>query len=197
MATLTKKGKEARQALIKGINELSELVSLTLGPLGNNIAIAKRWGPPCVINDGVTNAKSIIPQNPFENMGAELVKEAASKTNDNAGDGSTTATILAASIVNEGNTKIEEGANPMILKKGIEEAVSIVVDEIKKQAKPITNKEETAAIASISAASPEIGKLIAEAIEKLGNNGVVTVEESAGLTTEVIYKEGMEFDKGY
>lgn len=197
MATLTLKGQEARDALIKGINELADVVTVTFGPKGQNVAVDKRWAPPNIIHDGVSVAKAIFPKDPFEAMGAELVKIAAEKTNDVAGDGTTTSILLAQAIINKGNEKIKKGANPMTIKKGIELAVSVLVDEIKSHAKTIKDKTEIAQIATISAADPDIGKLIAEALEKVGKEGVVTVEEGTSLKTEIHYKEGMEFDKGY
>lgn len=187
----------AREKLLKGVNTLTEAVATTLGPKGRNVAIDKKWGAPNVVHDGVTVAKEIDLEDPFENMGAQLLKEAASKTNDVAGDGTTTATILAQAIVSEGLKNIQAGANPMILKKGIEKAVTALVEELRKISKKVTTQEEVAQVATISAADSQIGNLIAEALQKVGQDGVVTVEE--GKTTEmtVDYKEGMEFDKGF
>jgi len=192
-----KYGDEARQALLAGINAVSKAVVTTLGPKGRNVAIDKKWGAPSVIHDGVTVAKDIELSDPFENMGAQLVKEASSKTNDVAGDGTTTSTLLASYISQLGMKNITAGANPMIVKKGIEKAVDVVVSELKKQAKPIKSQEEIAQVAMVSAGDAEIGKKIAEALEKVGRDGVVTVEEGKGLEIEIDYKEGMEFDKGY
>lgn len=188
---------DARKKLLDGVNKLANAVATTLGPKGRNVAIDKKWGAPNVIHDGVTVAKEIELEDPFENMGAQLIKEAASKTNDIAGDGTTTATVIAQAIVEEGLKNIAAGANPMILKKGIEKAVEEVVTQLKKSAKKVTGKEDYAQIATISAADETIGKLIAEALDKVGGDGVVTVEESQGLETNVEYKEGMEFDRGY
>ncbi len=188
---------EAREKLKKGVDKLARAVVTTLGPKGRNVAIDKKWGSPNVVHDGVTVAKEIELEDPFENMGAQLVQEAASKTNDVAGDGTTTATLLAQQIIVEGLRSITAGANPMLLKRGIEEATRDVVDEIKRVAKPIKTKEEKAQIATISAQDPEIGNLIADAFEKVGDDGVITVEEGKGLETTVEYKEGMVIDKGF
>lgn len=188
---------EAREKLKKGVDKLARAVVTTLGPKGRNVALDKKWGAPSVVHDGVTIAKEIELEDPFENMGAQLVQEAASKTNDVAGDGTTTATLLAASIVNQGLKNITAGANPMELKKGIEKGVDLVAEEIKKIAKPVKTREEKVQIATISAADPEIGETIAAAFEKVGDDGVITVEEGKGLKTEVEYKEGMLIDKGY
>lgn len=197
MAHLIKRHQEARDALIKGINELADTVTITLGPKGHNVAIDKRWSAPNVVHDGATVAKAITLKDPFENMGAEMLKEAATKTADLAGDGTTTATLLAQAIINAGNEEIKKGANGMTLQKGINKAVTIIVDEIKKSAKKLNTKEETAAIATISAANADLGKIIADAIEHVGKRGVVAVEAGVKNTTEVTYKEGMEFDHGY
>jgi len=197
MAKQIKYSAEARQKLLEGVNKLTDAVSTTLGPKGRNVALDKKWGAPSVVHDGVTVAKEIELEDPFENMGASLIKEAASKTNDVCGDGTTTATILAAALVNEGIKNITAGANPMILKRGLEKGVELVVGDLKKQAKKVSGKEEIAQVATISAADSEIGSLIAEALERVGKDGVVTVEESKGLETAVEYKEGMEFDKGF
>ncbi|OGY30603.1 MAG: chaperonin GroL [Candidatus Woykebacteria bacterium RIFCSPLOWO2_01_FULL_41_12] len=188
---------EARKKLLTGINKLADAVATTLGPKGRNVALDKKWGAPNVVHDGVTVAKEIELEDPFENMGAQLIKEAASKTNDVAGDGTTTATILAQAISEEGLKNITAGANPMILKKGLEKGVDTAVESLKKSAKKVTNKDETTQVATISAADETIGSLIAEALEKVGKDGVVTVEESRGLDTNIEYKEGMEFDRGY
>lgn len=188
---------EARKKLKSGVDQLARAVVTTLGPKGRNVALDKKWGGPSVVHDGVTVAKEIELADPFENMGAALVKEAASKTNDVAGDGTTTATLLAQAVINEGMKNITAGANPMIVRRGLEKATEAVVEEIKKMAKPISAKAEKVQIATISAADSEIGKMIAEALERVGNEGVVTVEESKGLKMEVEYKEGMQLDKGY
>jgi chaperonin GroEL len=197
MAKQLKFSKEARQALLAGIDTVAKAVVTTLGPKGRNIALDKKWGAPNIVHDGVSVAKEIDLPDPFENMGAQLVKEAASKTNDNAGDGTTTSTLLAQVMTTLGMKKIEEGANPMIVKKGIESAVEAVVAELKKMAKPIKNNEEITQVATISAGDTEIGAKIAEALEKVGRDGVVTVEEGKGFTIDIEYKEGMEFDRGY
>lgn len=188
---------QAREKLLKGINVLTEAVASTLGPKGRNVAIDQKFGSPQVVHDGVTVAKEIELEDPFENMGAQLIKEAASKTNDVAGDGTTTATILAQAIVSEGLKNIQAGANPMILRRGINLAVSALVVELKKMSKQITTPQESQQVATISAQNEEIGRLIAEALQKVGRDGVVTVEEGKSLQMGVEYKEGMEFDKGY
>jgi chaperonin GroEL len=197
MAKQLKFGKDARAALVSGIDQLANAVSTTLGPKGRNVALDKKWGAPSVTHDGVTVAKEIELADPFENMGAQLVKEVASKTVDLVGDGTTTATVLAQAIVHAGMAAIEEGANPMILRSGIEKASSVVTDEVKKMAKPISTTAERAQVATNSAADQEIGQLIAESMEKVGADGVITVEEGQGLEMIVEYKEGMEFDRGY
>lgn len=197
MAKILKFDSEAREKLLKGINTLTEAVATTLGPKGRNVAIDKKWGAPNVVHDGVTVAKEIDLEDPFENMGAQLIKEAASKTNDVAGDGTTTATILSQAMVSEGLKNIQAGANPMILKKGIEKAVDALVLELAKMSKKITTTDETAQVATIAASDTAIGKLIAQSLEKVGKDGVVTVEEGKGLVMSVDYKEGMEFDKGF
>ncbi len=196
-AKILKFNQEAREKLLRGVNILTEAVATTLGPKGRNVAIDKKWGAPSVVHDGVTVAKEIELEDPFENMGAQLLKEAASKTNDVAGDGTTTATILAQAIVFEGLKNIQAGANPMVLKRGIEKAVSALVAELQKMSKKIVNKEEIAQVATISAADATIGNLIAEALQKVGKDGVVTVEEGKTMEMTVDYKEGMIFDKGY
>ena len=188
---------EARHALERGVNTLAEAVKVTLGPKGRNVVLDKKYGSPTITNDGVTIAKEIELKDPFENMGAQLAKEVATKTNDVAGDGTTTATILAQAMVREGLKNVAAGANPMILKKGIEKAVAAVVDEIKKISKPVDKKESIAQVAAISAADEEIGKLIAEAMEKVGKDGVITVEESKTMGTNLEVVEGMQFDRGY
>jgi chaperonin GroEL len=197
MAKQLKFSDEARQSLLKGIDVVAKAVVTTLGPKGRNIALDKKWGAPNIVHDGVSVAKEIELKDPFENMGAQLVKEAASKTNDVAGDGTTTATLLAQVITANGMKNVTAGANPMVLKKGIEKAVEATVTELKKIAKPIKNKEEIEQVATISAGDEEIGKTIAEALDKVGRDGVVTVEEGKGLTIDIEYKEGMEFDRGY
>ncbi|MBI4099834.1 chaperonin GroEL [Candidatus Microgenomates bacterium] len=197
MAKQLKFSEDARQALLTGVNKLAQAVVTTLGPKGRNVALDKKWGAPNVVHDGVTVAKEIELAEPFENMGAQLVKEAASKTGDVAGDGTTTATLLAQSIVNAGMKAITAGANPMILKNGLAKGVDAVVAEVQKMSKPIKGQGEIEQVATISAADSQIGKLIAEALNKVGKDGVVTVEEGKGLAMEIEYKEGMEFDKGF
>lgn len=188
---------EARHALERGVNTLADAVKVTLGPKGRNVVLDKKYGSPTITNDGVTIAKEIELQDPFENMGAQLAKEVATKTNDIAGDGTTTATLLAQAMVREGLKNVAAGANPMILKKGIEKAVASVVEEIKKISKPVDKKESISQVAAISAADEEIGKLIAEAMEKVGKDGVITVEESKTMGTNLEVVEGMQFDRGY
>jgi len=190
-------GDEARQSLVQGVNILAKAVITTLGPKGRNVALDKKWGAPAVVHDGVSVAKEIDLTDPFANMGAQLVKQAADKTNDAAGDGTTTATALAAAIVNHGMKNITAGGNPMAIKRGIDKGVEAIVAEIKKMSKPIKGHEEIAQVATISAGDESIGNKIAEALDKVGRDGVVTVEEGKGLTMEIEYKEGMEFDKGY
>lgn len=189
-------GQEAQQKLIEGVNKLAKAVVTTLGPKGRNVALDKKWGGPSVIHDGVTVAKEIELPDAFENMGAQMVKEAASKTNDVAGDGTTTATILAQSIINYGFKNVTAGANPMIMQSGLQQAVETVVGEIKKMAKPVKDGD-VAKVATISAQNSTIGTMIAEALNKVGKDGVVTVEEGRGVEMSIDYKEGMEFDKGY
>ena len=196
MAKQIKYGSEARQSLISGVNQLANAVVTTLGPKGRNVALDKKWGAPNVVHDGVTVAKEIELPDPFENMGAQMVKEAASKTNDTAGDGTTTATLLAQSIINIGFKNVTAGANPMILRVGMEKAVEAVVKEIKSMAKTVKSTDVTK-VATISAQDEKIGRLIADALLKVGKDGVVTVEEGRGLEMSIDYKEGMEFDKGY
>ena len=188
---------EARAKLKKGIDILADTVKITLGPKGRNVVLDKKWGAPTITNDGVTIAKEIDLKDPFENMGAQLVKEVATKTNDIAGDGTTTATVLAQALVHEGMRNVAAGANPMALKRGIEKGVEAVVGRIKELSTPVSGREQVAQVASISAADPEIGNLIAEVMDKVGKDGVVTVEESKGLKFETEYVEGMNFDRGY
>lgn len=197
MAKQLKYAEQAREKLKRGVNKVAKAVATTLGPKGRNVALDKKWGAPSVVHDGVTVAKEIDLKDPFENMGAQLVKEAASKTNDDTGDGTTTATILTKAIVEEGIKNITAGANPMILNKGVEKASETVVAEIKKRARPVKGKEEISQVATVASADSAIGDLIAEALEKVGKDGVVTVEEGKGLEVTIDYKEGMEFDKGY
>ena len=188
---------EARRALSRGVDALANAVKVTLGPKGRNVVLEKKFGAPTITNDGVTIARDIELEDHFENMGAQLVKEVATKTNDVAGDGTTTATLLAQAIVREGLKNVVAGANPMIIKKGIESAVAKLVDEIKNNAKKVEGKEAIAQVASISSSDAEIGQLIADAMEKVGNDGVITVEESKTMTTNLKVVEGMQFDRGY
>ena len=188
---------EARRSLKKGIDTLAMAVTTTLGPKGRNVALDKKFGAPTITHDGVTVAKEIELKDPYENMGAQLLKEAASKTNDIAGDGTTTATVLAQTIVNEGLKMVAAGANPMLLKHGIEAATEAIVASIKKQSVEVKDKRDIANVAAISAADTEIGELIAEVMDKVGKDGVITVEESKGLVFETEYVEGMQFDRGY
>lgn len=188
---------EARRALEKGVDALANAVKVTLGPKGRNVVLDKKFGAPAITNDGVTIARDIELEDPFENMGAQLVKEVATKTNDVAGDGTTTATLLAQAMIHEGMRNVAAGANPMILKKGIEKAVVALVNEIKNDAKPVEGKDAIAQVASISAGDEETGALIAEAMEKVGKDGVITVEESKGMQTNLSVVEGMQFDRGY
>jgi chaperonin GroEL len=191
-------GEEARRRLKRGIDILANAVGTTLGPKGRNVALDKKWGAPTITHDGVTVAKEIELPDPYENMGVQLLKEAATKTNDVAGDGTTTATVLAHVMVTEGMKNVAAGANPMLLKKGIEMAVKAVVEEIKRMAKPVQSKDDIAHVAAISSADPEIGNLISEVMDKVGKDGVITVEESkTGLPFETEYVEGMQFDRGY
>jgi chaperonin GroEL len=189
---------QARTALIRGLDIVADTVKITLGPKGRNVVLEKKFGAPVITNDGVTIAKEIDLEDPFENMGAQLVKEVASKTNDVAGDGTTTATVLAQALVHEGMKHVVAGANPMYVRRGIEKAVEAVVEELKKIAKPVETKDDIAHVAAISANNDEeIGRLIAEAMDKVGKDGVITVEESQGITTTLELVEGMQFDRGY
>ena len=190
-------GEEARRALEKGINSLADTVKITLGPKGRNVVLDKKFGAPLITNDGVTIAKDIELENAFENMGAQLVKEVATKTNDVAGDGTTTATLLAQAIIREGLKNVAAGANPMGIKKGIEKATEEAVAELVKISKPVENKQAIAQVAAISSSDVEIGSLIADAMEKVGKDGVITVEESKTMKTDLSIVEGMQFDRGY
>src|SRR5574340_121984 len=188
----------ARQAVLRGVAKLSKAVTATLGPKGRNVVLDKKFGAPTITKDGVTVAKEIELEDPFENMGAQMVREVASKTSDVAGDGTTTATVLAAAIYREGMKNVTAGANPMAIKRGIDKAVAAVVDELKKLSVPTSGKKEIAQIGTISANNDqEIGDLIAEAMEKVGKDGVITVEEAKGLATELETVDGMQFDRGY
>jgi chaperonin GroEL len=197
MAKEIKFSEEARRAMLRGVDKLADAVKVTLGPKGRNVVLEKKFGSPLITNDGVTIAKEIELEDPFENMGAKLVAEVASKTNDVAGDGTTTATVLAQAMIREGLKNVTAGANPMGIRKGIEKAVAVAVEELKAISKPIKGKESIAQVAAISAADEEVGQLIAEAMERVGNDGVITLEESKGFTTELDVVEGMQFDRGY
>jgi len=197
MAKQLKFDEEARRALEAGVNKLADAVKVTLGPKGRNVVLDKKFGAPTITNDGVSIAKEVELDDPFENMGAQLVKEVATKTNDVAGDGTTTATVLAQAMVQHGMRNVAAGANPMGLKRGIEKAVAAAVESIKSQAKDVDDKGDIASVATISAADASIGKVIADAIDKVGKDGVVTVEESNTFGTELEFTEGMQFDKGY
>lgn len=188
---------EARRAMLRGVDALANAVKVTLGPKGRNVVLEKKFGSPLITNDGVTIAKEIELEDAFENMGAQLVKEVATKTNDVAGDGTTTATVLAQAMIREGLKNVTAGANPMVVRKGIEKAVKAAVVELHNIAKPIEGKQNIAQVAAISAADEEVGTLIAEAMEKVGKDGVITVEESKGFNTELEVVEGMQFDRGY
>ena len=188
---------DARRAMIRGVDKLADTVKVTLGPKGRNVVLDKSFGAPLITNDGVTIAKEIELEDGFENMGAQLIREVASKTNDVAGDGTTTATVLAQAMIREGNKNIVAGANPITIRRGIERAVKVAVEALKANSKPIEGKESIANVAAISAADEEIGKLIAEAMERVGNDGVITLEESKGFETTMDIVEGMQFDRGY
>ena len=197
MAKMLKFGEEARRAMQVGVDKLADTVKVTLGPKGRNVVLDKKFGAPLITNDGVSIAREIELEDPYENMGAQLVKEVATKTNDVAGDGTTTATLLAQAIIREGLKNVTAGANPMLLRNGIKLAVDKAVEEIKKISKPVESKEEIAKVAAVSAADEEIGNLIADAMEKVGNEGVITIEESKSMGTELDVVEGMQFDRGY
>lgn len=197
MAKLIKHGAEARASLENGVNTLADAVKITLGPKGRNVVLGKKYASPLITNDGVTIAKEIELSDPFENLGAELVKEVSVKTNDVAGDGTTTAAVLAQAIVNEGMRNFAAGANPVILKKGIFKAVDTAVEGLKKLSKPVDGKGDIAKVAAISAGDEQVGQLIADAMEKVGRDGVITVEESQTMHTELSVVEGMQFDRGY
>lgn len=197
MAKMIKFSEEARRAMQVGVDTLADTVKVTLGPKGRNVVLDKKFGAPLITNDGVSIAREIELEDPYENMGAQLVKEVATKTNDVAGDGTTTATLLAQAIIREGLKNVTAGANPILIRNGIRMAVDKAVDEIKKISKPVDGKEDIARVAAISAADEEVGKLISDAMEKVGNEGVITVEESKSMGTELDVVEGMQFDRGY
>jgi len=188
---------DARSALKRGVDKVADAVRITIGPRGRNVVLDKKFGSPTITNDGVTIAKEIELEDPFENMGAQLVKEVASKTNDIAGDGTTTSVVLAAAIIGDGLRNVTAGANPMQLKIGIQKAVDEVVKAIKEQSVQISEREKIAQVATISAADPLIGEMVANAMEKVGKDGVITVEESKGIEDELKLVDGMQFDKGY
>ncbi|HEX5596893.1 MAG TPA: TCP-1/cpn60 chaperonin family protein, partial [Micromonosporaceae bacterium] len=197
MAKMIAFDEEARRGLERGMNTLADAVKVTLGPKGRNVVLEKKWGAPTITNDGVSIAKEIELEDPYEKIGAELVKEVAKKTDDVAGDGTTTATVLAQALVREGLRNVAAGANPMALKRGIEAAVGAVAEELAKLAKDVETKEQIASTASISAGDTTVGEIIAEAMDKVGKEGVITVEESNTFGLELELTEGMRFDKGY
>ena len=197
MAKMIQFGEEARRAMQSGVDKLANTVKVTLGPKGRNVILDKKFGSPLITNDGVSIAREIELEDPYENMGAQLVKEVATKTNDVAGDGTTTATLLAQAIIREGLKNVTAGANPILIRNGIRKAVDVAVEEIKNISKPVSGKEDIARVAAISAADEEIGTLISDAMEKVGNEGVITVEESKSMGTELDVVEGMQFDRGY
>ena len=197
MAKQIKYGEDARKKLLDGVNQLADTVKVTLGPKGRNVVLDKNYGAPLITNDGVTIAKEIELEDPFENMGARLVKEVSTKTNDVAGDGTTTATVLAQSMIKEGVKNVAAGGDPMAIKRGIDKAVNVAVDGLKEISSPVNGKEDIARVASISANNEEVGKLISEAMEKVSKDGVITIEESKTSNTELNIVEGMQFDKGY
>lgn len=197
MAKDIKFSEDARRAMLRGVDALADAVKVTLGPKGRNVVLEKKFGSPLITNDGVTIAKEIELEDAFENMGAKLVAEVASKTNDIAGDGTTTATVLAQSMIREGLKNVTSGANPMVIRKGIEKATNAAVEELKKISKPIEGRESIAQVAAISSADDSVGNIIAEAMERVGNDGVITIEESKGFSTELEVVEGMQFDRGY
>lgn len=197
MAKDIKFAEEARSLMLQGVDKLANAVKVTLGPKGRNVVLEKKFGSPLITNDGVTIAKEIELENPYENMGAKLVAEVASKTNEIAGDGTTTATVLAQAMIREGLKNVTSGANPVGIRKGIDKAVAGAVEELKNISRKVNNKEEIAQVASISAADEEVGKFISEAMERVGTDGVITIEESKGFTTELDVVEGMQFDRGY
>ena len=197
MAKDLKMGTDARVALAEGVNKLANTVKITLGPKGRNVVLDKSYGAPTITNDGVTSAKEIELEDEFENMGAQLIREAASKTNDVAGDGTTTATVLAQAMINEGMKNLAAGANPIVLRKGMKKATDAAVDSIKKMSTKVKGKEDIEKVATISSGDPEVGKMIADAMEKVSKDGVITIEESKTMQTELDLVEGMQFDRGY
>lgn len=197
MAKQIKYGQDARLALESGVNQLANTVKITLGPKGRNVILEKQYGSPLITNDGVTIAREVVLVDPFENVGAQIIKEASTKTNDVVGDGTTTATVLAQAIITQGNKHVMEGANPIILKRGIDRAVKVCVDKLADISIPVSGKQEIAQVASVSAGDSAIGELVSDAMAKVGNDGVITVEESKTIATELAVVEGMQFDRGY
>ena len=187
----------ARRSLKRGVDKLADAVKVTLGPKGRNVVLDKKFGAPTITNDGVTIAREIELEEPFENMGAQLLKEVATKTDDVAGDGTTTAVVLGQALVTEGLKNVTAGANPMIVKRGLDKGVEAIVEALKKNSRPVDSREQIAAVAAISAADPEVGELIAEVMDKVGKDGVITVEEGQSIGLEKEYTEGMQFDRGY
>ncbi|MGL6009475.1 MAG: chaperonin GroEL, partial [Culicoidibacterales bacterium] len=197
MAKQVKFGGDARQAMLRGVDTLADAVKVTLGPKGRNVVLEKSFGSPLITNDGVSIAREIELEDKFENMGAKLVAEVASKTNDVAGDGTTTATVLAQAMIREGLKNVTAGANPMVVRRGMEQAVKVALLELEKISQPVANRESIANVAAISASNTEVGELIAQAMERVGNDGVITLEESKGFETELVVVEGLQFDRGY
>ena len=197
MAKMLEFDEDARRALERGVNRLADAVKVTLGPRGRNVVIDKKWGAPTITNDGVTVAREVELEDPYENLGAQLAKEVATKTNDIAGDGTTTATVLAQAMVREGRRSVTAGANPIELKRGIDAAASAVSDLLLKAAREVGEQQEIAHVATVSAQDSQIGEVIAEAFDKVGKDGVITVEEAPTMGLELEFTEGMQFDKGY
>ncbi|MBQ3798554.1 MAG: chaperonin GroEL, partial [Butyrivibrio sp.] len=197
MAKTIKYGADARTAMVEGVNKLADTVRVTLGPKGRNVVLDKSYGAPTITNDGVTIAKEIELEDAYENMGAQLVKEVATKTNDVAGDGTTTATVLAQAMINEGVKNLAAGANPIVLRKGMKKATDAAVESISKMATKVKGKEQIMRVAAVSSGDDEVGQMIADAMEKVSNDGVITIEESKTMQTELDLVEGMQFDRGY
>src|SRR6266516_4378943 len=197
MPKILKFDQAARHGLEAGVNKLANSVRVTLGPRGRNVVLEKKFGAPTITNDGVTIAREVELDDPFENMGAQLVKEVATKTNDIAGDGTTTATVLAQAMITEGLRNVAAGANPMGIKRGLDKGVDAIVEDLKRLSRPVSTAEETAQVATVSSQDPSIGQMIADVMSKVGKDGVITVEESQGLGLEQDYVDGMQFDRGY